>query len=85
MPPNARKLKGFNWRGEEQIRSKKDLFSNRKSYKSKPIIGEFKEDRKPLSKQPEKSELQLNLNDKSVLRNDSSNKKKPKKSNPIND
>ncbi len=85
IPPNARKLKGFNWRGEEQIRSKKDLFSNRKSYKSKPIIGEFKEDRKPFSKQPQKPELQLNLNDKSVLRNNSSNKQKPKKSNPIND
>lgn len=26
LPPNARELKGFNWRGEEQLHSKEDLF-----------------------------------------------------------
>lgn len=27
LPPNARELKGFNWRGEEQLHSKEDLFA----------------------------------------------------------
>lgn len=30
FPPNARKLKNFNWRGDEMIRSKEDLFKDRK-------------------------------------------------------
>ncbi|MBW2961234.1 OstA-like protein [Mesonia aestuariivivens] len=28
FPKNARKLRGFNWRGDEQIKSKEDLFSD---------------------------------------------------------
>lgn len=30
FPPNARRLKGFNWRGDETIRSKEDLLIDRK-------------------------------------------------------
>lgn len=37
LPPNARVLKGMEWRGEEQINSKEDLFTNRPKY-TLPII-----------------------------------------------
>jgi lipopolysaccharide export system protein LptA len=30
FPPNARRLKGFNWRGDETVRSKEDLLIDRK-------------------------------------------------------
>ncbi|GGE31081.1 hypothetical protein GCM10010832_09370 [Psychroflexus planctonicus] len=39
FPPNARKLKNFNWRGDEMIRSKADLFKDRKAFELVPIQG----------------------------------------------
>lgn len=39
FPPNARKLKNFNWRGDEMIRSKEDLFKNRKPIELSIIKG----------------------------------------------
>ena len=39
LPPNARKLKGMLWRGEEQIRSKEDLLLNRPSFALAKIRG----------------------------------------------
>ncbi len=39
FPPNARRLKGFNWRGDEIIRSKEDLLINRKPIELAPIRG----------------------------------------------
>lgn len=39
FPPNARKLKNFNWRGDEMIRSKADLFKDRKEFELVPIQG----------------------------------------------
>ena len=39
FPTNARKLKYFNWRGDEKITSKADLFTNRKDFVLKPIKG----------------------------------------------
>lgn len=39
FPPNARKLKGFNWRGDETIRSKEDLLIDRKEFDLTRIQG----------------------------------------------
>lgn len=39
FPPNARKLKGFNWRGDETILSKQDLLINRKPINLSTIKG----------------------------------------------
>jgi len=39
FPPNARKLKNFNWRGDEIIRSKEDLFKGRPPIDLVPIQG----------------------------------------------
>lgn len=69
IPPNARTLKGFNWRGDEQLTKKSDLFSGRKAYDLKPISTEFKANKTP--KQPGTPEEHvLEVNDKSVLRKD---------------
>ena len=39
LPPNARELKGLNWRGEELISSKKDLFKDEKPFELTKIEG----------------------------------------------
>lgn len=39
FPPNARLLKNFNWRGDEMIRSKEDLFTGRPPIELVPIKG----------------------------------------------
>lgn len=47
FPPNARRLKGFNWRGDETIRTKEDLLINRKPFdlvEIKGIRGQTEED-----------------------------------------
>lgn len=39
LPPNARELKGFNWRGEERLNSVEDLFLNEPDYEPVKIEG----------------------------------------------
>ncbi|WP_317172062.1 OstA-like protein [Salinimicrobium oceani] len=39
LPPNARELKGFNWRGEEKLNSVADLFIDEADYEPVPIEG----------------------------------------------
>ena len=39
LPPNARELKGLNWRGDELISSKKDLFKDEKPFELTKIEG----------------------------------------------
>lgn len=39
LPPNARELKGFNWRGEEQLHSVDDLFAGEPPYEMVKIKG----------------------------------------------
>jgi hypothetical protein len=39
IPPNARRLKGMNWRGDELIQNKEDLFTNRPTYVLPKIKG----------------------------------------------
>ena len=39
LPPNARQLKGFNWRGEERINSVADLFAGEPEYELVKIQG----------------------------------------------
>ena len=69
LPPNARELKGFNWRGEEQLNSVGDLFAGEPPYELPKIKGiplpteeeEFFEERE---------EDDLLLNEKSRLQPD---------------
>ena len=42
LPPNARKLKGFIWRGEERIKSKADIFPPEELELDKKAIKESK-------------------------------------------
>ncbi len=44
FPPNARKLKYFNWRGDERINSKEDLLTNRKEIVLDSIQGILDQD-----------------------------------------
>lgn len=68
LPPNARELKGFNWRGDEQLHSKEDLFIGDTplelvKIKGIPLpeeVGEFFEDRDP--------DEEMLLNEKSRLK-----------------
>ena len=39
LPPNARKLLGFIWRGEEKLNSVEDLFAGEEEYELTPIRG----------------------------------------------
>ncbi len=39
LPPNARELKGFNWRGEERLNSVEDLFAGEEPYELVKIKG----------------------------------------------
>lgn len=62
FPPNARKLKGFLWRGDERLYQKSDLFTNRKTYKKTEIQG---------IEDPEEEEekpTEFKINEKSSLR-----------------
>lgn len=39
LPPNARELKGFNWRGEEKLNTMEDLFAGEEPYEPVKIKG----------------------------------------------
>lgn len=58
---NARKLKGFLWRGDEELTKKSDLFTDRKTFKKKLIKGI--EDPEEEEERPSKFEI----NEKSTL------------------
>ena len=45
LPENARKLRGLNWRGDERIKSKDDIFSEEENNEELKIIGETKKDK----------------------------------------
>ena len=71
LPPNARKLKGMNWRGDEKINSKADLLSNRPKY-DLPIIQGLEDLKKNDSLSP--FYQQNDLNDKSSLKSENKSK-----------
>lgn len=62
FPPNARKLKGFLWRGDERLTQKSDLFKNRKAYRKTEVQGieEPEEERKKTD--------DFQINEKSTLK-----------------
>ncbi len=62
LPPNARKLKGMLWRGDEQITSKSDLLTNRPSYKLAKIKGLDIPDQTDTVQQPFYNKEKLNSN-----------------------
>lgn len=79
FPPNARKLKNFNWRGDEIIRSKADLFTGRPPIKLTPIKGleaQIKED--DFFEDVEASKKPMENSNSSFQRSKSTSKEKPK-------
>lgn len=78
IPPNARKLKGMKWRGDEKITSKADLLTNRPKY-DLPIIQGLK-DLKENDSLVLPFYQQQNLNERSNLKSDKKSKTKAKDS-----
>ena len=67
LPPNARELKGFNWRGEERLNSVEDLFAGEPPYELVKIQGIPLPDKEEQFFE-ERVEDDLLLNEKSRLR-----------------
>ena len=44
LPENARKLRGMNWRGEERIKSKDDIFTKEENEENDKLVQEGKDD-----------------------------------------
>ncbi|MCV9931617.1 OstA-like protein [Flavobacterium sp. LS1R47] len=44
LPENARKLRGMNWRGEEKIKSKDDIFTKEENEENDKLVQEGKDD-----------------------------------------
>ncbi|MBF7091414.1 OstA-like protein [Flavobacterium sp. ALJ2] len=44
LPENARKLRGMNWRGEEKIKSKDDIFTKEENEENEKLVQEGKDD-----------------------------------------
>lgn len=69
LPPNARELKGFNWRGDEKLNSVEDLFAGEPPYELVKIQGiPLPEKEEEFFEERENDELLLN--EKSRLRPD---------------
>ncbi|HSM62652.1 MAG TPA: hypothetical protein VK833_01820, partial [Gillisia sp.] len=63
FPPNARELTGFNWRGDEQLKSKDDLFAGKPRPTLKQIKGiPLPEEEKDFFDESNSGENQLNEN-----------------------
>ncbi|MGY5851180.1 OstA-like protein [Salegentibacter sp. F14] len=76
FPPNARQLTGFNWRGEERLLSKADLFKGKPAPKLTPIRGiPLPDEAEEFFEEREEDDLLLNENSR-LRPEDLQNKKK---------
>jgi len=64
LPENARKLKGFIWRGDERIKTKEDIFPEDEVELDKKIVEESREryEKGKLSQEIEKNKLEDHIN-----------------------